>query len=138
VTGFLLDTNVVSELRKGERADAGVLGWFESVGSDDLYLSVLVVGEIRRGIELIRRRDPSSAQSLEAWLSRLRRQFKERVLPVDDEVAQLWGTLGLERPLPPIDGLLAATALCHDLTLVTRNETDVSRAPIRVLNPFGR
>jgi hypothetical protein len=138
LTAFLLDTNVVSELRKGERADPGVLGWFEAVDSDELYLSVLVIGEIRRGIELIRRRDPSSAQSLEAWLARLRRQFAERILPVDDEVAQLWGTLGLEQPLPPIDGLLAATALCHGLVLVTRNEADVSRAPIRVLNPFQR
>lgn len=138
MTAFLLDTNVVSELRKGERADPGVLGWFEAVDSDELYLSVLVIGEIRRGIELIRRRDPSSAQSLEAWLARLRRQFAERILPVDDEVAQLWGTLGLEQPLPPIDGLLAATALCHGLVLVTRNEADVSRAPIRVLNPFQR
>ena len=138
MTAFLLDTNVVSELRKGDRADPGVLGWFESTDSEDLYLSVLVVGEIRRGIELIRRRDPAAAQSLEAWLTRVRRQFGDRILPVDEEVAQLWGTLGLERPLPPVDGLLAATALCNDLILVTRNESDVSRAPIRILNPFHR
>jgi predicted nucleic acid-binding protein len=136
LTAFLLDTNVVSELRKGARANPGVLRWLESVDSEELYLSVLVIGEIRRGIELIRRRDPSSAQSLEAWLARLRRQFANRILPVDDEVAQLWGTLGLEQPFPPIDGLLAATALCHDLTLVTRNEADVSRVPIRALHPF--
>ncbi|MFO8073530.1 MAG: PIN domain-containing protein [Polyangia bacterium] len=89
-----------------------------------------------RGIELIRRRDPASAQRLEAWLTRLRRDFHDRILPVDDEVAQAWGTLGLEQPLPPIDGLLAATALIHDLVLVTKNEADVSRAPIEVVNPF--
>jgi predicted nucleic acid-binding protein len=136
VTGFLVDTNVVSELRKGDRANPGVREWFASAPADELYLSVLVVGELRRGIELIRKRDPASAQHLEAWLRRLLKEFADRVLPVTAEVAELWGGLSLDQPLPPIDGLIAATAMYHDMTLVTRNEHDVERAPVRVVNPF--
>jgi predicted nucleic acid-binding protein len=137
VTSFLIDTNVISELRKGVKADAGVVRWFESVQSEQLYLSVLVVGELRRGIELIRRRDPLSAQHLEAWLMRVRREFMDHILPVTEEVTELWGGLSLDKPLPPIDGLLAATAMYYDLTFVTRNQADVNRTPVRILNPFS-
>lgn len=136
MTGFLIDTNVVSELRKGDRANVGVRNWFEQVDSDELYLSVLVVGEIRRGIELIRRRDTKSARHLDAWLRRLRRDFSGRILPIDDDVAEIWGSLGLEEPMPPIDGILAATAMCHGLILVTRNTKDMNRAPVDTINPF--
>ena len=136
MTAFLIDTNVVSELRKGNRANPGVRDWFASVQSHQLYLSVLVVGELRRGIELIRRRDSISAQHLEAWLMRVRHEFSDRILPVTEEVAELWGELSLDKPLPPIDGLLAATAIYYDLILITRNETDVDRVPVRLLNPF--
>jgi toxin FitB len=136
VTGFLIDTNVISELGKGDRANSGVREWFADAPADDLYLSVLVIGELRRGVELIRRRDPAAAQRLEAWLRRVLKEYSDHVLPVTEAVAELWGGLSLDQPLPPIDGLLAATAIYHDMTLVTRNEHDVERAPVRVLNPF--
>jgi hypothetical protein len=118
-----------------------VVRWFEEVDSEALYLSVLVAGEVRRGIERVRQRDMASAQHLEAWLLRLREDFSDRILAVTEEIAQLWGQLGLEQPLPPvmqhIDGLLAATALYHDLTLVTRNTADFQAAPVQLINPFS-
>ena len=134
---YLLDTSVLSELRKGDRADTGVRGWFAAAAEVDLYTSVLVVGEIRRGIESIRRRDPHSATALEQWLARLNETFADRVLPVDLAIADSWGVLNVPDPLPTVDGLLAATALVHHLTLVTRNVRDVERAGAIVLNPFA-
>ena len=133
---FLLDTNVVSELRKRERADPGVRRWFATVDDVDLYVSVLVVGEIRRGIELLRRRDAVSAKALDRWLSGLERRYEVRILSVTVEICRVWGGLSLERPLAPIDGLMAATALHHGLTLVARNVGDVERSGVDVLNPF--
>jgi predicted nucleic acid-binding protein len=100
------------------------------------FISALVIGEIRRGVERIRRRDPASARHLDLWLTHLRRDFSDRILPVTEEVADLWGQFGAVQPSPVIDGLLAATALTHDLTLVTRNEADVRAFAVRVINPF--
>ena len=136
MTRFLIDTNVISELRKGGRANLGVLDWFESADPQGLYLSALVVGEISRGIERIRRRDDGSAAHLDAWIKTMRRDFADRILPVDEQTALIWGALGMDQPIPPIDGLLAATALRHDMVLVTRNVDDVRRTPAQVLNPF--
>lgn len=133
---FLLDTNVVSELRKGARADRNVVAWFESLDADDLYLSVLVVGEIRRGIERIRRRDPKSAQALDRWLSALSAGFEDRILPVDRPVAEEWGRMNVPDPLPVVDTLMAATAKVHGLVLATRNVKDVASTGVRTLNPF--
>lgn len=133
---FLLDTNVVSELRKGTRADRNVVAWFESLEADDLYLSVLVVGEIRRGIERIRRRDPKSAQALDRWLSALSAGFEDRILPVDRPVAEEWGRMNVPDPLPVLDALMAATAKVHGLVLATRNVKDVASTGVRTLNPF--
>lgn len=133
--GFLVDTNVVSEARKGSRADRHLVAWM-TANRDDLYLSVLVTGEIRRGIEGIRRRDASAAAALERWLRQVETTFEERILPVDAAVADRWGRLMAERPLPVIDGLLAATALVHGLTLATRNLRDVSRSGVSAINPF--
>ena len=132
---WLLDTNILSELRKGERANPGVRDWFVGVGDDDLFTSVLVLGEVRRGIESIRRRDVPSAIALEQWLDRLAGDFADRVLPVDARVADRWGALNVPDPVPTVDGLLAATALVHDLALVTRNVRDVQRTGVRVLDP---
>ncbi len=132
---WLLDTNVLSELRKGERAPAGIRSWFESTNEAELYTSVLVLGELRRGIESIRRRDVPSALALEQWLIRLEERFSDRVLPIDAKVAERWGRLNVPDPIPPIDGLLAATALVHDLVLVTRNTRDVERTGARTLDP---
>lgn len=138
MTGYLLDTNVLSEIRKGERCNASVKRWFAEVEDDTLFLSVLVVGEIRRGIELIRRRDAATGRALDRWLRGLERRFEERILPVTADICDRWGRIGLEQPLPPIDGLLAATALHHGLTVVTRNVAHTRRSGAQVLNPFER
>ena len=133
---YLLDTNVLSELRKRHRAAPAVMAWFEGISDRDIFLSVLVLGEIRRGIEIRRKNDPQAALDLERWLKGLIQQYTLRILPITLEIADRWGLLGLSRPLPPVDGLLAATALQHDLTLVTRNVADVERTGAHVLNPF--
>ena len=132
---WLVDTNVLSELRKGERAHGGIRTWFAGAEDDDLYTSVLVLGEIRRGVETIRRRDEASALALEQWLRRLTDTFADRVLTIDAEVAERWGRLNVPDPVPTVDGLLAATALVHDLILVTRNVRDVERTGVRLLDP---
>ena len=133
---FLLDTDVVSELRKHKRADEGVHEWFSDVDDAEVFLSVLTVGEIRRGIESIRRRDRDRATVLNRWLHALVTQFESRVLPVDRTVAEEWGRLNAGPTLPVIDGLLAATARVHGLTFVTRNVRDVSRTGVPCMNPF--
>jgi predicted nucleic acid-binding protein len=132
---WLLDTNIVSELRKGERTNPGVRGWFATAAEESLFTSVLVVGELRRGIESIRRRDVPSALALEQWLAGLTDEFADRILPVDRAVAEQWGRLNLPDPVPTVDGLLAATALVHGLTLVTRNTRDVARTGAPLLDP---
>jgi hypothetical protein len=132
---WLIDTNVVSDLRKGDRANDGIRAWFAESSEDELFTSVLVLGEIRRGIESIRRRDTPSALALEQWLHRLTTDFGERVLPVDARVADRWGILNVPDPVPTVDGLLAATALVHDLVLVTRNVRDVASTGVRLLDP---
>ena len=106
---YLLDTNVVSEIRK-PLADENVRAWFASTRADELYLSVLTVGEIRRGIERLRRRDAAQAGIFEAWLATLRRDFAQRVLPITADIADEWGRLGVPGPIPTVDGLLAAAA----------------------------
>ena len=133
---YLLDTNVFSELRKGPRGAPMVLAWNRFTRSEVKFISVLTLGELRRGAENIRRRDPHSAVHLERWVYTVIREYTDRILPVGLEVADLWGRLCLNQPLPPVDGLLAATALHHDLTLVTRNVADVARSGARVFNPF--
>lgn len=135
--GFLLDTNVLSELRKRDRCDAGVWEWFEGVNSDDLFLSVIVLGEIRKGIERIRIRDLDQARALEKWLKSVVTTFGDRILPIDHRVADRWGYIGIERPCAVLDALLASTAIVHDLTLVTRNVADVSGTGVKLLNPFS-
>lgn len=134
--GFLIDTNILSELRKGERGDQRVRTWYSGISASDIHVSVIVLGEIRRGAELLRRRDAVAAASLDAWLSTLRASLGNRLLPVSDEVADRWGQLGIPDPIPVADGLLAATALVHGLVLVTRNTRDVERSGARLLNPF--
>lgn len=137
MTGFLLDTNIVSELRKRHRMNPGLEAWWAENQSSQLWLSVLVLGEVRRGVELLRRRDKGGAEVLDDWLGGLVSEFSDRVLPIDERVVDVWGRLGVSDPVPVIDGLLAATAIVHDLTLVTRNVTDVERTAATVLNPFS-
>jgi predicted nucleic acid-binding protein len=133
---LLLDMNVLSELRKGARANAHLRGWFDGVSVDEIYLSVLVVGELRRGIELVRRTDTKQAAGLERWLTRVTTDHAERILPVDGPVADQWGRLTAKQPGSVIDTLMAATALVHGLVLVTRNIKDVAWTNVSCLNPF--
>jgi predicted nucleic acid-binding protein len=133
---YLIDTNIISEVRKGARCDPNVTAWYATVNDAELYLSVLVLGEIRRGIELARARDPVKTAALETWLSAVVDAFADRILPVDRNVAELWGSMAAMRPIPTIDGLLAATAKVHRMTLVTRNDADVAGLGADVLNPF--
>lgn len=132
---YLLDTNVVSEgwRRRGEPL---VKAWLAAAPLLSLYLSVLVIGEIRRGIEQQRRRDPIQAATRERWLDALVRDYAGRILPVTHEIAEEWGRLGARDPIPPIDGLLAATARVHGLILVTRNTADLEGRGVRLLNPW--
>jgi predicted nucleic acid-binding protein len=136
MSGFLLDTNILSEFRKGSRCDVGVRCWFERAAAEDLFVSVLVLGEIRQGVERIRTRDRIQARTLEKWLHGLSIEFAERILPVDERVADQWGRLGWRQPAPALDALLAATALVHDMTVVSRDEDGFRNTGARVLNPF--
>jgi predicted nucleic acid-binding protein len=135
---FLLDTNVVSELRRGERCNVGVAAWYAGAQDADLFISVLVIGEIRKGIEIVRRRqDYRHAEILAAvWLETLRGFFSDRLLPVDSSIADAWGELYAIRNVPIIDGLIAATAKVYNLTLVTRDVADVRGLGADALNPF--
>lgn len=132
---FLLDTNVLSEIKRG-RGDPRVKNWFAKADSGALFTSVMVVGEIRRGIELIRRRDASQVAGFEAWLTHLQQEFGERVLSITQEIAEEWGRLNVPDPLPTIDALLVATARIHDLMIVSRNIRDIGRGGARVLDPW--
>lgn len=133
---YLIDTNVASELRKAGAAHPQLITWSTRVDQSSMFLSVLVVGEIRRGIENVRRKDPVQAQTLDAWCSRIVGVFSGRILPVTQEIAETWGRLSAPDKLPVIDGLLAATAIVHNLTLVTRNTRDIARTGVKHLNPF--
>jgi predicted nucleic acid-binding protein len=132
---YLLDTNVVSETRK-KKADAGVTAFLEAVDSSALYLSVLTLGELRRGVAAKKRDDPVAAKSLAAWAEGLEIGFADRILGIDAAAARLWGDWSAERPRPVVDTLLAATAAAHGLTLVTRNARDVQDVPVKVFNPW--
>ena len=133
---FLLDTSVISEARK-PRGDSGVRAWISSVDSEELYLSVLVLGEIRRGVELLRRTDQTQANAYELWLQSLTNEYGGRVLPITPEVAEEWGRINVPDYMPIVDGLMVATAKTRNMTLVTRNIADVKRSGVRLLNPFG-
>ena len=134
---YLVDTNVLSELRKRDRANDNVQSWFAKRASDELYISVLTLGELRRGVEQVRRRDKPASATLEAWLDRIAQGFLDRILDVDRTVAEEWGRLSSGNPIPDVDALLAATAFVHDLTVVTRNVRHIAPTGVRVLNPFS-
>src|SRR6266700_1791076 len=123
---FLLDTNIISEIRKRERSDPNVARWVARTPVEEIGTSVIVLAEIRRGIELKRRRDPEQAKSLDRWFARMRTRLGDRVLPIDEPIAEAWALLAISDPLPLIVGLLAATAQVHGLTLVTRNVADIA------------
>jgi predicted nucleic acid-binding protein len=133
---YLLDTNVLSEARR-PRGDERVKRWISSTPGAELYLSVLVVGEIRRGIERLKQRDPDRAEIYEAWLGTVLHDYADRVLPVEAETVDEWGRMSVPDPVPVVDGLMAATAKVRGMTFVTRNTADVECTGVRVLNPFG-
>lgn len=132
---FLLDTNVVSEPRR-RKAESAVVGWLRGQDAEALFISVLTVGEITVGVNSLARRDPVAAGRRRNWFAGVRRSYGERVLSVTEPITEAWGRLHALRPLPIIDGLLAATALVHDLTVVTRNERDFADLGVPVLNPW--
>jgi toxin FitB len=133
---WLIDTNIISEVRKGSRCDPRVAAWYAGVDAAELYLSALVLGEIRKGVELVRPREPDRAAALEAWLAAVDAAFAGRILPVDREIADLWGRLSALRTIPVVDALLGATAAVYRLTLVTRNHRHLVGLGVDVLNPF--
>jgi len=132
---LLLDTSVVSELRKGYGANPHLLAWFHGIDDRDIHLSVLLMGEIRRGAEALR--DPAQVAALDRWLTRLSAAHADRILPVDARVAEQWGRLAHMRAGSVVDTLMAATAQVHGLVLVTRNVKDVAWTGVTCLNPFS-
>jgi len=133
---FLLDTNVLSEARRRE-GNPGVKSWMAAADDETLYLSVITLGEIRKGVERLRPRDPDSAAVFEAWLAMLDAVYASRILDVDRAVADRWGRILAQCPGAPIeDALLAATALHHGMTLVSRNEKHLAPTGVALLNPW--
>jgi len=132
---YLLDTNVLSETRK-KKADPGVMAFLQATDSSALYLSVLTLGELRKGIAVKRRTDLTAARALAGWVEGLEFGFTDRILPIDGATARLWGEWSGDRPRPVIDTLLAATAAKHALTFVTRNTRDISGLPVKVHNTW--
>ena len=127
---YLLDTNIIPEIRKGRDCDPQVATWYDSIDDENIYVSVLVLGEIRKGIERARSTNPSQ-------LSTLSQSFADRILPVDLAVADEWGRMSAKRPVSTVDALLAATAKVHQMMLATRNVADVADLGVKVLNPFA-
>lgn len=135
-TGYLLDTNVVSELRR-RQPEPQVLAWLATTTSAQLHLSVLTVGEIHQGIERLRARDPKQAAALSTWADELTTGYADRILPVSAQVARRWAELNTVRTLPVIDSLIAATASVHGLTVVTRNTRDMEGVGVDLVDPWA-
>ena len=134
MTVYLLDTNVVSEMAK-RRPNARVSAWLSA--TPDCYLSVLTVGELIRGIEKLRSKDPARADKLGSWVRTLRRDYSGRVLDVDEDVVDQWALPPHDRTLPVIDALIAATAKAHEMTVATRNTKDFEGLGVPTFNPFA-
>ena len=133
---WLLDTNVLSELRKGRRASAKVRAWADGTRKDRHYISVLSLGEIRKGIELLRKKSPEKCPEFERWLAQLHTDYSEEIIPISEEIAEHWGRLTAIRTFPVMDGLIAATALAFGLTIATRNVMDFKSSGAETFNPF--
>ena len=136
---YLVDTEVISEARKGDRSNAGVRAFFSRASQDgaELYLSAVTIGELRQGVERIRHRgDKAQAQRLERWLLQVTSAYADRILPLDEETAHVWGRLRVPNPENPLDKQIAATALIHDLEVISRNVAHYGPTGVRVKNPF--
>ena len=139
MTMYLIDTDVISEARKGERANTGVCRFFEDVERSGIpvYVSAVTIGELRQGVEIVRHRgDEAQARVLERWLTRVVSTYEDSILGFDKEIAEIWGRLRVPNPENPLDKQIAATALINDLTVVTRNITHFIPTGVQVLNPF--
>ena len=132
---YLLDTNVLSETRK-KKADAGVIAFLQAADASSLYISVLTLGELRKGVAKKQREDADAAKRLADWVDGLEYSFADRILGIDAATARLWGDWSSEHPRPVVDTLLAATAVQHGMTLVTRNIRDVRGIPMKLLDPW--
>ncbi|WP_163567438.1 type II toxin-antitoxin system VapC family toxin [Fodinicola feengrottensis] len=133
---YLLDTNILCESSK-PRPNAGVVSWMRQASVGRLMLSVVTIGEIRRGVERLRaRNDHPQARRYEQWLAETQDLYSERLIPVDIRVAETWGDIDAQHPLATTDGLIAATAKVHGLTVITRNTKDFHTTGVRILNPF--
>ncbi len=140
MTVYLVDTNVISEVRKKLKANQGVRSFFQKAVENEtpLFISVVTVGELRRGVELVRYRgDVRQAYQLESWLDGLLGEYQDYILDINQDTAQLWGKLRVPHAENAIDKQIAATALVYDLTVVTRNHKDFIKTGVRVLNPFS-
>ncbi len=135
-TGYLLDTNVISETRK-LRANTDVMAFLAGAESASLFLSVLSLGELHKGVEAKRRMDAAAAEQLAIWVDGIETTFADRVLTVDAPTARLWGELSAARSLPVVDTLIAATAIRHGLTLATRNTRDVAATGVVTFDPWA-
>lgn len=136
---YLLDTNIISELRKRDRANPGITSFFRQIAEQEAisYLSVITIGELRRGVDIIQHRgDFIQAKSLETWLETILDRYAENILDFGREEAQIWGRLRVPHPDNALDKQIAATALVYDLTLVTRNVKDFAATGVTLLNPF--
>jgi toxin FitB len=136
---YLIDTNVISEVRKGARANRGVRGFFSRLRRErvPVFLSVVTVGELRRGVNLVRYRgDEDQARRLESWLAGVLDGYGDHILAIDADIAQVWGRLRVPHPANALDKLIAATALVYDLTVVTRNSRHFTDSGVRILDPF--
>lgn len=137
---YLVDTDVISEIRKGDNSNPGVRTFFADASREsvDLYLSVVTIGELRQGVERIRHRgDDAQAKLLDRWLRHVTMIYAEAILAFDEETAHVWGRLRVPNPENPLDKQIAATALIHDLTVVTRNTEHFAPTGVRLLNPFA-
>lgn len=132
----LVDTNVVSELKRGRNANPRVAEWFSKLPTELVFTSVIVLGEVRRGIELIARRDKPQAEGLERWYASIRERLANRVLAVDEPIVTLWSRISVPNPLPAFDGLIAATALVHGMTVATRDARSYRRVGVDVFDPW--
>jgi len=137
MSGYLLDTNILSELRKGPlKANPAVYQWWMGMRDEELFLSVMTLGEIRKGIDRLRAKNLPQSLMLERWFDEIKTAFGEHLLEITPAIAECWGQLQAVRPLPDIDALIAATAIRHDLIIVTRNEADFAGLGLNIVNPF--
>ena len=134
----LVDTNVLSELKRGRNAAPHVVAWFTQIPGDQVFTSVVVLGEIRRGIELMARRDKVQAAAFERWYTAIRGRFEDRVFVVDERVMTIWSHISVPDMLPAYDGLIAATALARDMIVATRNTRDYRRVGVDVIDPWSK